>query len=35
MISEKQYAFVPGTSGADVMFVLRMLMEKYRGGQKE
>ena len=35
MISEQQYGFMPGKSTTDVMFALRLLMEKYREGQKE
>ena len=35
MISEQQYGFMPGKSTIDAMFALRMLMEKYREGQKE
>ena len=34
-ISEQQYGFMPGKSTADARFTLRMLMEKYREGQKE
>ena len=34
-ISEKQYGFMPRKSTTDAMFALRMLMEKYREGQKE
>lgn len=34
-ISEEQYGFVPGRGTADAIFALRMLMEKYREGQKE
>ena len=35
MICEQQYGFMPRKSTADVMFALRMLMQKYREGQKE
>uniref|UniRef100_A0A8C4NFF6 ribonuclease H n=1 Tax=Eptatretus burgeri TaxID=7764 RepID=A0A8C4NFF6_EPTBU len=34
-ICEQQYGFMPGKSTTDAMFALRMLMEKYREGQKE
>ena len=34
-ISEKQYGFMPGKGITDAMFALRMLMEKYREGQRE
>ena len=34
-ISKQQYGFMPGKGTTDVMFVLRMLMEKYREGQRE
>ena len=34
-ISEQQYGFMPRKSTTDAMFVLRVLMEKYREGQKE
>ena len=34
-ICEQQYGFMPGKSTSDAMFALRMLMEKYREGQKE
>ena len=34
-ISEQQYGFVPRKSTNDVMYALRVLMEKYREGQKE
>ena len=34
-ISEQQYGFMPRKSATDVMFALRVLMEKYREGQKE
>ena len=33
--SEQQYGFMPGKSTTDALFVLRVLMEKYREGQKE
>ncbi|KAJ8375265.1 hypothetical protein SKAU_G00058450 [Synaphobranchus kaupii] len=35
MISEQQYGFMPRKSATDALFALRMLMEKYREGQKE
>ncbi|KAI5615411.1 hypothetical protein C0J50_10766 [Silurus asotus] len=34
-ISEQQYGFMPRKSTTDALFALRMLMEKYREGQKE
>ena len=34
-ISKQQYEFMPGKETTDAMFALRMLMEKYREGQKE
>ena len=34
-ISEQQYGFMPGKGITDVVFVLGMLMEKYREGQKK
>ena len=34
-ISKRQYGFMPGKGTTDAVFVLRMLMEKYREGQKE
>ena len=34
-ISKQQYGFMPGKGTTDAMFALRMLMEKYRQGQKE
>ena len=34
-ISEQQYGFMPGKRTTDAMFALRMLIEKYREGQKE
>ena len=34
-ICEQQYGFMPGKSTTDAMFALRMLMERYREGQKE
>ena len=34
-ISEEQYGFTPGKRTTDAMFALRMLMEKYREGQRE
>ena len=33
--SEQQYGFMPGKSTTDALFALRLLMEKYREGQKE
>ena len=33
--SNQQYGFMPGKSTTDALFALRMLMEKYREGQKE
>ena len=33
--SEQQYPFMPGKSNTDALFALRVLMEKYREGQKE
>ena len=33
--SEQQYGSMPGKSTTDALFALRMLMEKYREGQKE
>ena len=33
--SEQQYGFMPGKSTTDALFALRVLMEKYREGQKE
>ena len=33
--SEQQYGFMPGKSSTDSLFALRVLMEKYREGQKE
>ena len=33
--SEQQYGFMPGKSITDALFALRVLMEKYREGQKE
>lgn len=35
MICEQQYGFMPGKSTTDAMFALRVLLEKYREGQKE
>ncbi|XP_051786647.1 uncharacterized protein LOC127528918 [Erpetoichthys calabaricus] len=35
MISEQQYGFMPKKSTTDAMFAVRMLMEKFREGQKE
>ena len=34
-ISEQQFGFMPGKSTTDAIFALRMIMEKYREGQKE
>ena len=34
-ISEQQYGFMPGKGTTDAVFALRMLMEKYREGQKK
>ena len=34
-ISKQQYGFMPGKRTTDAMFALRMLMEKYRKGQRE
>ena len=34
-ISKQQYGSMPGKETIDAMFALRMLMEKYREGQKE
>ena len=33
--SKQQYCFMPGESTTDALFALRVLMEKYREGQKE
>ena len=33
--TEQQYGFMPGKSTTDALFALRVLMEKYREGQKE
>ena len=33
-ISKQQYGFMPGKGTTDAMFALRMLMEKYRKGQR-
>ena len=33
--SEQQYGFMPGKITTDALFALRLLMEKYREGQKE
>ena len=33
--SKQQYGFMPGKDTTDVMFALRMLMKKYREGQRE
>ncbi len=34
-ISDEQFGFMPGRSTTDAIFALRMMMEKYREGQKE
>ena len=34
-ISKQQYGFMQGKGTTDAMFALRMLMEKYRAGQRE
>ena len=34
-ITKQQYGFMPGKRTTDAMFSLRMLMEKYREGQRE
>ena len=34
-ISKQQYGFMPGKGTNDAMFALRMLMEKYREGQRK
>ena len=34
-ISKQQYKFMPGKGTTNAMFALRMLMEKYRKGQRE
>ena len=34
-ISKQQFEFMPGKGTPDAMFALRMLMEKYREGQRE
>ena len=34
-INKQQYGFMPGKGTADAMFALRMLMEKYREGQRK
>ena len=34
-ISKQQYEFMPGKETTDVMFALRILMKKYREGQRE
>ena len=34
-ISKQQYGFMPGKRTTDAMFALRMLMEKYREGQRQ
>ena len=33
--SNQQYGFMPGKRPTDALFALRVLMEKYREGQKE
>ena len=35
MICEQQYGFMSGKSTTDAMFALRVLMERYREGEKE
>ena len=34
-INKQQYGFMPEKGTTDAMFALRMLMEKYREGQRE
>ena len=34
-ISKQQYEFMPGKGTTDAMFALRMLMEKYKEGQRK
>ena len=34
-ISKQQYGFMPGIGTTDAVFALRMLMEKYKEGQRE
>ena len=34
-ISKQQYGFMPGKGTTNAMFALRILMEKYREGQRE
>ena len=34
-ISKQQYGFMPGKGTTDAMFALRILMKKYREGQRE
>ena len=34
-ISKQKYGFIPEKGTTDAMFALRMLMEKYREGQRE
>ena len=34
-IRKQQYGFMPGKVTTNAMFALRMLMEKYRKGQRE
>ena len=34
-INKQQYGFMPGKKTTNVMFGLRMLIEKYREGQRE
>ena len=34
-MSKQQYGFMPRKGTTDAMFALRMLMEKYRKGQRE
>ena len=34
-ISKQQYGFMPGKGTTDAVFALRMLIEKYREGQRD
>ena len=34
-ISKQQYGFIPGKGTTNAIFALRMLMEKYREGERE
>ena len=34
-INKQQYGFMPGKKTTDAMFALRMLIKKYREGQRE